>query len=77
MHNRIVISTIHYPQIEGIKYIKTERSIKGFEGTLRRIMSMREEELMNYANQSEIVQKRFNPNVWKEWMTKIEKSSLK
>lgn len=77
LHNRIVISTIHYPQIEGIKYIKTERSIKGFEGTLRRIMSMREEELMNYANQSEIVQKRFNPNVWKEWMTKIEKSSLK
>lgn len=72
LHNRIIISTIHYPQIEGIKYIETERSVEDFEKTLRQIKSMREEELINYANQSELVRQKFNPDVWIDWMTKIE-----
>ena len=72
LHNRIIISTIHYPQIEGIRYIETVRSEDGFEKTLRQIKSMREEELMKYANQSELVQQKFNPNVWNNWMTRIE-----
>lgn len=72
LHNRIIISTIHYPQIEGIRYIETVRSVEGFEKTLRQIKSMREEELMKYANQSELVQQKFNPSVWNNWMTRIE-----
>lgn len=72
LHNRIVISTIHYPQIEGIEYIETERSVEGFVRTLQQIRAMHNEVLMNYANQSELVKKKFNPDVWNEWMTKIE-----
>ncbi len=72
LHNRIVISTIRYPQIEGIKYIETKRSVDAFVNTLKQILLMRDEELMDYANQSDVVINRFKPSVWNEWMTKIE-----
>ncbi|MEY8687574.1 hypothetical protein AB9N12_16065 [Bacteroides sp. AN502(2024)] len=77
LHNRIIISTIHYLQIERIEYIETERSVEGFVKTLQQIRSMCDEELMDYANQSELVKKNFNPDVWNEWMTKIEHKSKK
>lgn len=77
LHNRIVISTIHYSQIEGINYIETERSAEAFANTLKQILSMRDDELMNYANQSEVIISRFKPGVWNEWMTKIENQSRK
>ncbi len=72
LHNRIIISTVHYPQIEGIKYIETERSVKGFIETLHQIRTMSDEELMSYANQSYLVKKKFNPSVWNGWMETIE-----
>lgn len=73
LHNRIVISTIHYPQIDGIKYIETTRSVEGFKTTLDKIKNMQEESLMEYANQSDLVVQKFAPCVWNNWMTKLEK----
>lgn len=72
LHNRIIISTIHYPQIEGIKYIETERSVNGFIDVLNRIRTMSDEELIDYANQSNLVKSKFNPSVWNDWMYRIE-----
>ena len=77
LHNRIIISTMNYPQIEGIEYIRTERSVDGFIKTLHKIRIMQKEKLMTYANQSVLVKEKFNPNVWNGWMKKIEQESRK
>ena len=77
LHNRIIISTIHYPQIEGIKYIETERSVDGFIKTLHEITAMPNHVLMDYANQSALVKRKFGAKVWNGWMSNIENKSNK
>lgn len=72
LYNRIVISTIDYLQIHGIKYIKTERSIGAFVDMLRHLSSMSESELLSYANQGIEVAERFSASEWNKAMAQIE-----
>lgn len=72
LHNRIVVSTIHYNQINGIKYFETERSEEGFVAILKILCSMSKDELLRYANQGQEIVNRFSASVWKDWMYKIE-----
>lgn len=76
LHNRGVISTITYNQLEGINYILTERSVEGFVSTLHKIANMSENELMRYVNQGAKVQISFSAEVWNDYMTKIENHTL-
>ena len=76
LHNRGVISTITYNQLEGINYILTERSVEGFVSTLHKIANMSENELMRYVNQGAKVQISFSAEVWNDYMTKIENYTL-
>ena len=72
LHNRIVISTIHYNQLEGIKYLKVSADESGFMNDLRLIACRNSADLLEYANQSCEVRKRFSCEVWKETMAEIE-----
>lgn len=72
LHNRIVISTIYYPQFDGIKYFNVTSDIVGFKDDIQRISSLEASELMLYANHSYEVKARFNVTVWNECMAKIE-----
>lgn len=72
LHNRIIISTIHYPQLEGIKYLEVSMDREGFMQGIHRIISLPEQELMTYANQSVEVSRRFSVKVWNECMSLIE-----
>lgn len=72
LHNRIVLSTLHYRQLDGIRYFKISANTMGLVDDLRRITAKDESELMGYANQSGEVKTRFGCDVWKRWMTKIE-----
>lgn len=72
LHNRIVISTIHYKQIEGMRYFVTERSVDGFVSILRNLSTMQAAELITYANQGEETARRYSAEVWNRWMNKIE-----
>ncbi len=76
LHNRIVISTIHYEQLDGIRYFEVDADEKNFMNDIMRISEMTEEELMPYANQGQIVSKRFNAGVWKDKMYNIENHKL-
>ena len=76
LHNRIVISTIHYEQLDGIRYFEVDAEEKNFMNDILRISEMTEQELMPYANQGKIVSSRFNAGVWKDKMYNIENSSL-
>lgn len=73
LHNRIVISTLHYPQLNGIKYLEVFAQIDGFVSALQNIARMPQDKILPYANQSEKVMQCFNTEVWKSNMEKIEK----
>ena len=46
--------------------------IEDFIKDIQAISRTADEVLIQYANQSSIVKKRFNVRVWNEWMKKIE-----
>ena len=71
-HNRIVVSTITYPQIEGVNYFKVHDGKEGFINDIRTIVATPQTKLMTYANQGERVKHMFGINVWKQAMERIE-----
>ena len=74
LHNRIIISTLNYRQLGDIKYFKVPADEVKFEDALLRIVQLPQTILLEYANQGEKIQQRFNTDVWKIWMGKIEKN---
>ena len=72
LHNRIVVSTIHYGQLKDVNYLEVSSNIKQFIKELQNIMSYSQNELMEFANQGAKVQILFSPKIWNDTMTKIE-----
>lgn len=72
LHNRGVVSTMSYEQIEGINYIKTERTVKGFIKTLNDIANMDDTEWFKYVNQGTKVSGMFSTIIWNKEMKLIE-----
>lgn len=72
LHNRIILSTLHYVQIDGLKYFEVGSDKKSFKKSLCKISDMPSSQLLLYANQSEEVKRRFNSEVWKKCFVKIE-----
>lgn len=72
LYNRIVVSTIHYPQLDGFDYFEVADEKEKFKQDIRRIAAMDDALLLQYANQSQKVIERFNTEKWNETMTKIE-----
>lgn len=73
LHNKGVISTISYPQIEGVNYIKTHLSVNDLKVTIREIISMTNAQIEQYINQGEKVVKMFSTDIWKSAIEEIEK----
>lgn len=72
LHNRIIISTIHYPQLDGINYWEVSTDVDAFVKNISSISQLPLSELSCYANQSEKVKELFSTQRWKEAMEKIE-----
>lgn len=72
LHNRIILSTLHYAQISGIKYFKVGCDKVSLKKCLCEIADMPSSLLLLYANQADEVKNRFNSDVWKECFVKIE-----
>ena len=72
LHNRIVVSTLHYPQLNGISYFEVSHYVDDFVKDIEIITSLPEDLLITYANQSDVVAKRFSTEVWNETMKRIE-----
>ncbi len=73
LHNRIIISTIEYKQLEGVKYFYCTSQMPCLIDNIREIASMPQQVLMKYANQGKKMTEMFNTMVWNETMNKIEK----
>ena len=72
LHNRVVISTIDYKQLEGIKYFKTSSNPEFFKQHIESIISLNDSDLLEYANQGNKVAEMFSTKVWNDAMLKIE-----
>lgn len=72
LHNRIVISTIAYKQLDGVKYFKVDSNLEVFKKQILKISNMSNEDLMQYANQNTTVREKFSTAVWNRTMTDIE-----
>lgn len=72
LHNRIIISTIHYPQLDGVKYFEVPCDTDGIRKAIVEIAAMDDDELIAYANQGEKVMQMFSPDVWKKEIEKLE-----
>ena len=71
LHNRIIVSTIGYPQLEGINYIQIDAN--DLENRLNCICKMEKNQLLSYANESNKVKKMFSTDVWDNTMNKLER----
>lgn len=74
LYNRIILSTIEYSQLDGIKYLHIGSDFEKFKQDIRRIANMPKDSLMEYANQEAKVKERFNAGKWFEMMYKLENS---
>lgn len=72
LHNRIVISTITYKQINGIRYFKVDSDCDTFKRQILEICNTPNEVLKQYANQGGLVKKMYSTEVWNKTMTDIE-----
>ena len=73
LHNRIVISTIEYEQLKGVKYFYSTSQMPLFIDNIREIASMPCDLLMTYANQGYKVSELFSTKVWNDTIKEIEK----
>ena len=73
LHNRILLSTLTYEQNDQIKYFIVGSTKDSFLNSLKKIISMPKDLLLQYANQSEKVKRQFSCEVWKNSMIEIEK----
>lgn len=75
LHNRIVVSTLHYDQLEGIRYLEVPSDKKGLKMNLQKIVAMPQSQLLSYANQAEEVKVRFSCEIWRKNIIDIEKTT--
>lgn len=73
-HNRIIISTIEYPQLDRVKYFTVNPEKEKFYGEIKDISNLPEEKLLRYANQRVVIENFFSKMVWLNAMVRIEKS---
>lgn len=72
LHNRIIVSTLHYEQLNGIRYFEVPANCDGFIKEIEKISRSENNELMLYANQSALVKEKFSTEVWNNIMNIIE-----
>lgn len=73
LHNRVIVSTIEYPQLADIKYFKIGEDVASMTNDLGHIMSLPPTEIKEYANQSQRTKTLFSTSVWREEMGIIER----
>lgn len=75
LNNRIVISTIYYKQLGGIKYFKVDSNCEKIKRQILEICNKPNKILKKYANQASFLKKILSTEVWSNKMTDIENYS--
>lgn len=69
LHNRIIISTIHYNQLNGVKYYEVPTDVEGFVNLLT---TLDLDDSLRYANQGSLVIEMFSTKRWNDTIKQIE-----
>lgn len=75
-YNRIVASTIRYPQLEGLRYFDLGADKESFKANIQEIFSHTNEELLTYANQGAAAEDMYSAERWFSIIEKIEKNEI-
>lgn len=74
LYNRIIVSTLHYEQLKGIRYLEVPSGEQEFSNAIKDIAALPQAALLAYANQSDKVRELFSTSVWEKTMEQIEKA---
>lgn len=72
LHNRAIVSTIHYPQLNGINYFEVPSDEEGLINRIQEICELSKSDMYSYVNQGARVRGIFNTEVWSRQMAKLE-----
>lgn len=72
LHNRIIVSTLRYKQLEEIRYLTVHASKEKFIKDLMYYMNKSQDELIQYANQADAVRALYGTSVWTKKIMYIE-----
>lgn len=72
LHNRIVLSTIDYPQLKDILIFRIGSDANSMVGDIQSLITSDEENLLRYANQSAKARSYFSTEEWYNAMHEIE-----
>lgn len=71
-HNKIVISTINYPEIKRAIYIKTEYDVDKIVSCITELLNWDEDKLKTYTYNQEFLKECVSINTWKDGFYTIE-----
>lgn len=77
LHNRAVISTIAYDQIREVNYFKVSSNKEVMKCQIKNIVEKKENEIVSYINQGNMVAALFNTDVWNSTMERLERIASK
>ena len=63
--NKCVVTSIKYPEIEGVNYIYTDFDVENIIKVVLNIKDMPEDEFLKYCDNKEILRNKFSENKWK------------
>lgn len=72
LHNLAIVSTIDYPQINGINYFKIGSDVDSMTRDIKAIVRMPKSDILQYVNQGDLVREKFSTEVWREAIERIE-----
>lgn len=74
-HNRPVISTINYVELEGFNYFICNYSIDALSKLVRKLLVMNKEEMKPYLDNYNMLSKRFSELAWKDGFNQMNNRS--
>ncbi len=74
LHNRIIVSTIQYEQLSGLRYFTISSEEDKMVKQISEIFNMASADILLYANQSDYAKAKFNPTCWRRIMINLESS---
>jgi hypothetical protein len=70
--NKVVVSTMTYPQLEGVDYLYVPLEEEAFMGQLEALLEMSADELAHYSDQGDRIRALFSTAVWRQTMEQLE-----
>ena len=74
---KILISTILYPELNGVKYVYSDYSEEALANVVVKLSQMDEDELKQYANNKDVLLEKFSEQAWKHAFESLELNDVK